>query len=368
MLRLLDKETIIDEGGRYRFLSEQTFCDLTKDSDRCFVCLTAPSGETQEHVIPNWIIKLCDLREQTMRLSNGEKILYPRYKVPCCERCNQALREAYEDPISIAVKGGLESVLKLHETDKTLLLRWLNLLFFKTHYKDLSVRKHLDRRQGESTIGESYDWGVMELPHALFRSVLFNIQIASPQIGSLVIVKLLNPDWAGLWDYRDDFKSGTTYVRIGDIVLIGVLNDGGISAHAMKDRFCVESGGHVAQTLEMLTDYQVFNRSLKRKADYIKRWIVEQDYTGIRVQLPENIDIRPVNHQARHRLLWSHLEPYGELPMSGGTQLKTAKEALLAGRLSLALNPKPSSMPKSDQILSDLRRAADPTIVYGRKG
>lgn len=226
MLRQLDEHTVIDESGRYRFLSEQAFCELTKESDRCFVCLTAPGEETQEHVIPNWIIKLCDLREQTVRLSNGEKLLYPRYKIPCCESCNQALREAYEDPISRAMKGGLDSVLELHRADKTLLLRWLNLLFFKTHYKDLSLRKHLDRREGKGTIGDAYDWGVMELPHALFRSVLFDVMIASPQIGSLVIVKLLNPEWAGIWDYRDDFASGTVYVRVGDLVLIGVLNDG----------------------------------------------------------------------------------------------------------------------------------------------
>lgn len=133
----------------------------------------------------------------------------------------------------------------------------------------------------------------------------------------------------------------------------------------MKDRFCVGRGGYVAQTLEMLTDYQVFNRSLKQRAEYIKSWKMAQDYTAIRVQLPDEIDLRPVNHEARHRLLWSHLEAYGELPMSEGTPLKASKEALLAGRVSLALNPRPSSMPRSDQVLATLRRADDPTIVYG---
>lgn len=100
MLQLLDESTVVDELGRYRFLSEETFCSLTKAKDRCFVCLIASGEETLEHVIPNWIIKLCSLQNQTIGLNNGATVSYPRYKLPCCYKCNQLLREQYEDPIS----------------------------------------------------------------------------------------------------------------------------------------------------------------------------------------------------------------------------------------------------------------------------
>ena len=364
MLRVLDESTVVDERGRYRFLSEKTFCDLTKVGDRCFVCLTAAGDETQEHIIPNWVIRHCGLEKQTIRLGNGEKVTYPRYKVPCCENCNQSLRETYEDSISYAVKGGIASVLELHRSDPTLILRWLNLLFFKTHYKDLFLRRNLDRRLGEEKIADVYDWGVMHLPHSLFRAPLNDITIETPHIGSLTVVKLLNPDWAGLWDYRDDFLSRTVYVRIRDVVLIAVLHDGGIISHLMKDRFCVENGAYVAQTLEMLTDYQSFTHWLRSVPDYVMRWREDMDYTGLRVDLPNDIDFE-VNVRARHDLLWFHLEKYADLPMDGGSPLGASKDDLLAGRVSLALNPRPARMPTAQEILGSLRAANDPAIFYG---
>lgn len=364
MLRVLDDSTVVDEQGRYRFLSEKTFCELTRVGDRCFVCLTAAGDETQEHIIPNWIIRYCNLEKHTIRLGNGEKVTHPKYKVPCCERCNQSLRRTYEDSISSAIKGGISSIFNLHRLDPTILLRWLNLLFFKTHYKDLFLRRNLDRRLGEEKIADVYDWGVMNLPHSLFRAPLFDITIETPNIGSLTVVKVLNQDWAGLWDYRDDFLSRTVYVRIRDVVLIAVLHDGGITSHLMKDRFCVENGAYVAQTLEMLTDYQSFTYWLRTMPDYVMRWREGIDYTGLRVDLPTDINFEP-NVKKRHDLLWRHLERYADLPMDNGHRLGAFKDELLAGRRSLALKPRPVRMATAQEILGSLRTANDPAIFYG---
>ena len=318
-------------------------------------------------MVPNWAIKYCGLQNQRIKLRNGELVPYPRYKIPCCERCNQLLRHAYEDQLSCAIKGGVASLLELHRADPTILIRWLNLLFFKTHYKDLFLRMELDRRNADLKIGDAYDWGVMNLPHTLFRSPFHDITIESPHVGSLTVVKVLNPNWAGLWDYRDDFLSRTIYVRIGDVVLIAVLHDGGITSHLMKDRFCVVDGATVAQTLEMLTDYQSFASWVRNMPDYIMRWREDQDYTALRVDLPEDIDLQlaPDSIEKRHKLLWSHLEAYRDLEMADGRPLKAVKDDLLAGRRSLALNPKPARPPASQDILKSLRNEDDPAIFYG---
>ena len=365
MLTLIDESTVLDEAGRYRFLSENTFCELTKAKDRCFVCLTASGEETQEHVIPNWIIKLCGLGDKTLTLSNGRTIPYPRYKVPCCESCNQGLRAEYEDRVSAAMKMGVDGLRRLHQEDPTLLIRWLNLLFFKTHYKDLFLRRNLDHRSSSKMIGDVYDWGVMGIHHALFRSSLFDVDISVPYIGSLIVTKVLNPTWAGLWDYRDDYLSKTIYVRIGDVALIGVLSDGAITSHAMKDRFCVDSGAYVAQTLEMLTDYQVFNLGLQTKPDYVMHWKLSDNQTGIRVDLPERFRMGHFRSSNRHRLLWSHLKRYQSLLMSNGQPLKRSKHEILSGRTSLALNPKPSRFPVFENVITSIRSGPDTAIFYG---
>lgn len=365
MLQLLDESTIVDALGRYRFLSEEAFCALTKAKDLCFVCLIASGKETQEHVIPDWIIRLCGLQNQKIILGNGATVTYPRYKLPCCFNCNQSLREQYEDPISKAVKKGILGLQGLHLSDPTLLLRWLNLLYFKTHYKDLFLRRILDERGSGEMIGDVYDWGIMELSHALLRSPMAEINLETMNIGSLYIIKILNPDWADLWDYRDDFESGLIYVRIGEIVLIGVLKDGGITSSYFRDRFCVDGGAYVAQTLEIYTDCLVFNYDLKSKPEYLKLWKKEQNYTGIRVKLPKVLELRPHVPEERHKVLWAHLEKYENLPLGGGRTLKDFKKDFLQGQVNLALNPKPPTFPSSDDILALLSDKPDVTTFYG---
>lgn len=365
MLKVLDESTVVDESGRYRFLSEEYFCDLTKVGGRCFVCLTAPGEKTQEHVIPDWVIRLTHLQYQTIGLPNGERLPYPRYTIPCCYDCNQALDAQYEDPISRAMKAGLHGLRELHLSDPTLLIRWLNLIFFKTHYKDLFLRKNLDRRIGDEKIGDAYDWGVMNLPHSLFRAPMNDIRLESHNLGSLFAVKVLNPNWAGLWDYRDNILTGTIYVRINDVVLIAVLNDGGVTSGLMQNRFSRESGANVIQTLEMLTDIQYLNHGLTSTAEYIKRWVIESDYTGIRVELPESIELELVNPRQRHSRLWSYLERYENLPIDGGLALRNFKNQILAGMVSQGLKPRPTVMPTSSDILEFLRSEPDLAVFYG---
>lgn len=214
-------------------------------------------------------------------------------------------------------------------------------------------------------IGDAYDWGIMNLPHAMLRSPMTEIHLESMNIGSLFVIKVLNPEWADLWDYRDDFASGVIYVRIGDVALIGVLKDGGLTSSFLSDRFCVLDGAYVAQTLEIFTDCLVFNNGLKSKAEYTKRWIAEQNYTGIRVDLPKALELQPPMPHTRHKLLWHHLQKYENLPMDSGRSLRDVKKELLRGEISLALNPKPTVMPRPAEILALLRDKQEVATFYG---
>lgn len=372
LLKQLDESTVIDQDGRYIFVSEPEFLRLTQDPGICFVCLTAPSSETKEHIVPDWAIRLCDLADKRIMLSNGQGVLYPQYKIPCCKTCNQALQQQYEKPISDAVKRGLKGIKDLHWSDPTLPIRWLNLLYFKTHYNDLRQFAHLDRRKGKQKIGERYDWGTWNLPHALFRAPLYGTSFRSKNLGSLCVFKLVNQNWADVWDYKDDHVTGTVYVRMHDIALLGILNDGGITNSVMADRFHLPRGAYVAQSLEVLTDYQTFNHEftnrpeyLKNRAEYVKRWDLKTGATEIRVDLPKQLKRAPHDKQRRHELLWRHLETYGELPMNDGTLLKDAKEKILCGAVNFGLKARPKKTPTDKAILKRVERSVIGAKFYG---
>ena len=277
---------------------------------------------------------------------------------------NQSLQKHYESPISIAYKEGAAGIKRLHEKDPTLIIRWLSLIYFKTHYNDLFIRAYRNPNEGSSMIGDRYDWGVMNMPHALFRSPLYGTSLKNLNIGSLCVMQIKNPYWAGLFDYRDDFLSGTVYLRIGDVAFIGVLNDAGLTNAIMRGRFDLPQGAFVAQALEVLTDYQVFNNSLRTKPDYFKGWNKQTGLTYIRTELPNTLVVDPIDCMKRHKHFWSHLEQYAELKMDGGIPLADIKSRLLNGDNSLALCPPPKSFPTEQELLKQVKTSADSASFY----
>lgn len=355
--------TIVDRQGNYIFVSEKRFVDLTRNEQTCFVCLRNPNSETLEHIVPNWVQRVCGLARSRVQLANGSKVLYPQWKVPCCEACNQLLRRHFEDPISKAHQLGFEEIKKLHKRNPHILLGWLSLIYFKTHYKDLFLNNHLNHKKSTGRIGDSYDWGIMAWPHAFFRAPIYRTFIKSI-MGSLCVIKIKNPTWADLYDYKDDFLSSSVYIRIGDIALLAVFNDGGLCNEILRNRFLLDGGGFVTQSLEVLTDYQALNLSLRTRPDYYMGWDTNICETYLRSELPNNFTIENISPKNRHQMLWRNIEQYSSLKINSGRTLKQIKPDLLEGKVNFGLAPfKPSTIDRS--LFRDRSRHWTAAVFYG---
>lgn len=99
-------------------------------------------------MIPDWLLRKHDLFNLNVQFANGATVRYPRYKVPCCERCNRNLGRLIEEPVSRLLDGGFDALraeLSGEAGGRTwgLLYLWLSLIYFKTHYKDLFLRDDL---------------------------------------------------------------------------------------------------------------------------------------------------------------------------------------------------------------------------------
>ncbi len=53
----------------------------------CVFCGQA-AGNTKEHIIPQWLQKQFDLKDQPLGMMNGTTVQYSRAIVPACRACN----------------------------------------------------------------------------------------------------------------------------------------------------------------------------------------------------------------------------------------------------------------------------------------
>lgn len=236
-MRVLDDGSILDESGRYLFVSVDRFKDCVCRGKVCFLCAKNKPDFTKEHIVPDWLLRECGLHSQWITLPNGTKIQYGKYVVPCCEACNRFMGEHLEGRVSEAIKQGIPGVERLLETSSgELSLRtWLNLIFIKTHLKDTGLRMSRDRRQSTESIADSfdYDWGDLHHAYCISRSPLIGASVHKLALGSLAIV----PTTSGIeerFDIIDLTIAKTFALRVGGVGLITVFGDGGAVLQKMQ--------------------------------------------------------------------------------------------------------------------------------------
>lgn len=65
--------------------------------DTCFVC--GQPADTEEHIIPKWLLNQYDLWNQRITLPNRTTIPYRKLKIPCCSHCNNGLLSQLETKV-----------------------------------------------------------------------------------------------------------------------------------------------------------------------------------------------------------------------------------------------------------------------------
>lgn len=155
------------------FFGMEDFKKKIVEGDDCFMCGTSRSQTefSDEHVIPNWILKKFKVHNATIDLPNRTRFSYGRSTIPCCRSCNSLLGKEVERPISKLLALPHEEMSKLFADQENVqkLFVWMSLIFLKTHLKVMDLSNHRDKRKGEEKIGELHDWGVLHHVHCVAR-------------------------------------------------------------------------------------------------------------------------------------------------------------------------------------------------------
>lgn len=220
---------IVNNEGKILFFPIDIFKEHICSGNNCIICgreLNA-TNTNEEHILPNWILRKFKLHNQLITLSNGTKYRYAQYTIPCCVDCNSFYGETIEKPIQQILSSGYKAIVDyVQEEGPYIFLVWISYIFFKTHYKDLSLRMTLDRsKNDDSMIGDQYEWESMHHIYSVARSIYVNAQLDNSALSSLYILPVNSMD-QDIYDYCDLYPSKSIFIQHNDVVIIGILNDG----------------------------------------------------------------------------------------------------------------------------------------------
>lgn len=308
--------TIQDTEGNVVFYSYERFLRDICEGDHCFVCGTSPDDKefNEEHVIPKWVLRMCDLFKHAVTLPNGVSLRYDKYTVPCCKECNSFLGNTFEDPIREAVEGGLESVNKyIEEKGSWNIFLWLSLIFFKTHLKDSYLRKHLDQRKGNETIASDYDWGLMHHIHCIIRAIKTGAVIDKECFGTTIILPAKVSENYQSYDYRDTYAANTILIRIGEVAFLSVLDDSCASAHFFSNHLeRINAPLSPLQLREVLSHLTLLNSKLKNRPSYYTWVDAESNELSISANLPESMELVGHSREELGEILYANVSEYVE--------------------------------------------------------
>lgn len=224
--------------GRIVAFDEQQFIDEICGGARCCLCgkPTDEGNSNREHVIPDWLLRHVNLHSQSIALPNGTPFKYGQYVIPCCIDCNSDYGERLEQRISLLLTSGYDHFMKKATAeDYRYLFVWLAWVYFKTHYKDTSLRLHRDRRKGDHMISDVYSLRSLHHIHAIARSLHTDAVLDEGCYGTLLVLRAEEGDVENIYDYRDFIGLSTLLIRVDDLALLVCLDDGGLCGSYMLE-------------------------------------------------------------------------------------------------------------------------------------
>jgi len=329
-LQQRDDCDVIDPTGKMIYFSIRRFIERIAEGDACFICGTERSTVpfNDEHVIPEWILSRYNLHGRSITLPNESGIGYGQYKLPCCETCNSEMSTTFEKPISDLVKAGYAEVAKyMAERDPWLIFKWLCLIFMKTHLKGKQLRLYLDRRNGEGTLADLYDWPEFHHIHCVARSFYTRAILAPAVMGTLFVWPARTLPGEEEFDYGDSYLGRTVLLRLGEIAFIAVLNDSGC-VRSWLDKALRRIGGPLSslQLRELMTRMAFINIHLTDRPQYRSEFegvFHNPDYPNLLLApgpytigavLPETFSVEKVSPEILGKMLVHNLEgPIGAL-------------------------------------------------------
>jgi hypothetical protein len=293
----LDDGSLQRSDGAIVFLSLDRFHHEIINGDACFICCAKPSEKSfnDEHVIPDWVLRECKIRNGFITLPNGKPYPYGRYKIPCCQECNSRLGQHIETPMSERFKGGYGAFCKSLANDPKSIwpvFQWMCLLYLKTHLKDKKLPYSLDRRIKDGTIADRLDWEFFHHVHCIARAHFTGAAIDTRVIGSVFVLPALSDSIHGTFDFGDLHPYQALMIRINEIAIVAVLDDSGACCSA-KPKFLRDTKGKLGgtQLREILTRVAYMNALLKQRPRFHSS--IEESKYRISVDLPPRVEFEP---------------------------------------------------------------------------
>ncbi len=298
-----------DNSGAVLFFSVERFISEICEGEDCFLCGAKKNSKefNDEHVIPKWILKKCDLYGKSITLPNKEDLRYEKYTVPCCKECNSFLGKNFEEVIQRLLEGGYECINEfVRNKGPWKIFLWLSLIFFKTHLADSYLRKHLDRRKGDEPIGSDYDWGFLHHIHCMIRAIRTEASIAKECLGTFFILPAKVADHLGKFDYRDVYASNTMLLRIDNIAFCAVLDDS-CAAFNYFMKYCEKINGALSplQLREVLAHLTLLNRKLKYRPNFFTRLDTQNGEVAIKANIPETLELEDYTTEEFGEILYT---------------------------------------------------------------
>lgn len=239
------------------------------DNSVCFLCGSFLTQETKtdEHVIPKWVQEKFNLWDQKLILLNRTEIPYRYLYIPACVSCNCNYLQPLERKISNAVKNGYEAVKEIEKTD---LYLWLGKIFYGIIYKELFLK--YDRENPENGFITSPELLHSYKSHHFFlQSIRVKMNFRDFFPASIFIFNLQKPNnIRAQFDFMDSLHSMFIGIRLGEIGLIAVLQDGGAqqSIGDYFDRYN-DKKLHPIQFLELCATINYKSHLFNRTPKYI---------------------------------------------------------------------------------------------------
>lgn len=291
-----ENETVIDKNGKIISYGFERFVDDICNGDNCFICGAKPEEKTfnDEHVIPKWVLRHCDLFKQFITLPNAVKLRYDKYVLPCCSECNSFYGENLEEKIRPILTTPYAEIEPLLSKDNIKLLYiWFTFVIFKTHLKDTLLRLHQDRRKGEDKIASKYRFEWLHHLHAIVRCLYTGAEISDESMGTFIILNADIGNLNSIFDYKDINGINTGLIRIGDKALLCAVDDARLSLRFLKDRLDPVLGKPLSpiQLREMLAHLSYIKKSLIIPPVFRSEYELNEQIATIKVSIPNEVSL-----------------------------------------------------------------------------
>ncbi len=228
--------SFLGANGEVRHFSQRALVALAHDVGRCFVCGISRRERrfNDEHIVPDWVLKRCNLHAGKITYPNGRTCLYSRYKLRCCHVCNTMLGLHVELFVSqLFGEFAWPAGQAYCQVSSGKLYQWLCLLFMKMLLKDRDVLDNPDTRVPSLSLAHGYDWVELHHLHAVARATQSGAWIQHEVVGSILMFKMR--DGAQAFDFGEFIDASTLYICIGSVGVVAVLNDSGYVAGMLSD-------------------------------------------------------------------------------------------------------------------------------------